>query len=72
MQVPLKLLVQHVCDDGSDLDDGLTGYVSGSLTAAGELILYFGPLDPPEPSFNDGNTYEKTVYTFRLVKEKSA
>jgi len=70
MQVPLKLLVQHACDDGSDLDDGLSGYVSGTLAHDGnKLILYFEPLDPPEPSDNDGNTYEETMYVFKLVEE---
>jgi len=67
MQVPLKLLVQHACDDGSDLDDGLSGYVSGTLAHDGnKLILYFEPL---EPNFSDGNVYEETMYVFKLVEE---
>lgn len=70
--VPVSLvdLVDHVCDDGSDYNDGLYGYVKGVLvTVNGEtcLRLSYERNDGDEPEFG----HAPTEYLFRLVSDCS-
>ena len=66
IKVPFDILWENVADEGSDFNDGLMGYASGTIRD-NILTLRFEPMDEPEPSWFDPEiTYLSTEYKFKL------
>ena len=66
IKVPFDILWENVADEGSDFNDGLMGYASGTIRD-NILTLRFEPMDEPEPSwFDEDITYLPTEYKFKL------
>lgn len=66
--MPLALLARHVFDDGADFDDGVGGYVAGSLDEeTGILEVTYeraeNDIYDADPDFN----HSHTGYRFQLI-----
>jgi len=62
--IPLARLVEQVCDDGSDYDDGVMGYVSGRLD--GHILTLRFERDQDAPADQDGD-FDSAEYRFHLI-----
>ena len=60
--VPVDVLVEHVCDDGSDYNDGLNGWCGAVINQNGILTMVFHP----DPETTDSE-YGPTLVHFRRI-----
>jgi len=68
--IPVARLVEQVCDDGSDYDDGVMGYCSGRYDPkTGVLTLTFAR--DYEAAADEGDDWASAEYRLQLSVQES-
>jgi len=65
--IPVARLVQQVCDDGSDYDDGVFGYCSGRFDEATDVLTLTFKCCDEDGGNPDDEDFASAEYHFQLI-----